>query len=202
MTSEQDVEVLKKEMSRQGIMKIWRLKYSAISAKILAWRAKDIFEETLHSLRLSGVSEPNRHDVAKSAIKLAPEGLISPSATNGRQSAPIRKSNAKRRARGHRRKGTKVRFRATSSVPMERGIRAPKPLNPRYKPDLRTPTPTDDNHRHYPGGGYNPSKVVAGSRKETPDYAKYIDEGIGGTREEAMNERKKLSKEQRDRQKE
>ena len=204
MTTEQDIEVLKREMSRQGIMKVWRLKFSAISAKVLAWRAKGIFEERLRSLRLSGVSEPNRREIARSAIQLAPEGLVSQNARSSRQSDPIRKPNPKRRARGRRRRRAKVRSRATIMAPVdsatgERTLSERKPLNPRYKPDLRTPTPTNDNHRPHRGGGYNPNKVVAGSRTETPKYAKYIDEGIGGTREEAMNERRKLSKEQRDR---
>ncbi len=207
MATEQDIEVLKREMLRQEIMKVWRLKFSAISSKILAWKAKDIFEERLRTLRLSGVSKPDLHEIAKSAIQLAPEGLVSQNARNSRQSAPIRKPNPKRRARGHRRKGAKIRSRATIRTPVDgapvaRGVSQRKPLNPRYKADLRTPIPTDDNHRARRGGGYNPIKVVAASRTETPKYAKYIDDGIGGTREQAVNERKKLSKEQRDRLKE
>lgn len=36
-------------------------------------------------------------------------------------------------------------------------------------------------------------KMIAAGRLYTPSYVRYIDEGIGGTREQALNERKKLS---------
>ena len=201
MATERDIDILKDEMSRQETMKRWRLRYSASTAKALAWRAKVIFEDRLRSLRVSGVSAPNLRELANDAIKLAPKGLSSQNAGNRHKNPSSRKPKAKRRAGAYRSRGAPARSRAMRSTLQEEKKRSIKPLNPRYKPDLRTTTPTDENHRPYRSGRYNPRRVVAASKIETHDYARYIDEGIGGTREAALAERKKLRQELRDRSK-
>lgn len=188
-------------MSRQETMKRWRLRYSASTAKILAWRAKEIFEDRLCNLRVSGVSAPNLRELANDAIKLAPKGLSSQNAGNRHKNPSSRKPKAKRRAGAYRSRGARARSRAMGSAPQEGRVRSTKSLNPRYQPDLRAPAPTDENHRPYRAGGYNPDKAVAGAKTAIPKYARYVAEGIGGTREEAANERKKLSRELRDRSK-
>ena len=180
-------------------MKRWRLGYSASTAKILAWRAKGIFEDRLRSLRASGLSDPNLRELANYAIKLAPKGLSWQNAGNRHQNPSSRKPKAKRRAGAYRTRGAHARSRAMGSASQKGKVRSTKSLNPRYQPDLRVPAPTDENHSPYRDGGYNPEKVVAGAKTATPQYARYADEGIGGTREEAVNERKKLSRERRDR---
>ena len=36
-------------------------------------------------------------------------------------------------------------------------------------------------------------EIIADAKQETPEWAIFIDEGIGGTREQALNEQGKLS---------
>ena len=191
MANEAEKQVLRNVLIQNRSMQRWQ-KFARAKGFVnpkkyadgLALRSLMYFDQTIRVTRNEG-KEVNLKAIAKKAVQWADEH-DSKSVHKGRMNKPrsdtrYRKSKAVNLNQPARRRRPNTTYPAKNYPPATDNKTEPYRRN--YESQLSIPSAPEK------------SKDYVGRRVETPDYAQYVDEGIGGTREQALNERRKLGRE-------
>lgn len=170
MISEHDLEILRSVIRRSGAMRRWELSRNFKSESAAKKHAKSC------AFRAKAIYESALNNAA---APLAYDVKRKVARAAIAEALPNKLGTG--RKKGHpkplRRKAKTTHTRSTGDYSWKEVSKVAQPTRNRY----------------------NPSRAEVAARVETPDYARKIDEGFGGTREEALEERQKLLSESRKR---
>ena len=167
--SEHDLEILRNVIRRSGAMRRWKL------SRRFKSEAAAIQHANSCAFRAKAIYE--------SALLNAAAGPLADDVKRKVARAAIAEALPSKLGTG-RKKGKLQPLRRKARAASPRGLQ-----DSSAKVDSRVAQPTRSR--------YDPSRAVVAARVETPSYARKIDEGFGGTREQALKERQKLSAEMR-----
>ena len=193
MATEEQIEVLRDAIRASRSMQQWRQAAHARGARNQAKYAQEraldalsFFDQNIRDTEAKGL-QPNLSRIATKALSWASD--------SGRPHAASRDATRSYRSqrptpRGKKRDAPGVlsyQKNVKDSSHFNAHGKPPEPYRRNYSPQLSARSEKNINQE----------SVAA--RTETPSYARYIDEGIGGTREQIRNERQKLSAEAKSR---
>ena len=191
MANEAEKQVLRNVLIQNRSMQRW-LKFARAKGFVnpkkyadgLALKSLMYFDQTIRVTRNEG-KEVNLKAIAKKAVQWANEsgfaGGHKRQMNKPRSDTPLRKNKAVNLNQPARRRRSNTTYTAKKYPPATDSKSEPYRRN--YESVRSIPS------------AFEKSKDYVGRRVETPGYAQYVDEGIGGTREQALNERSKLSRE-------
>jgi hypothetical protein len=190
-----DFEILREIIRRKRYMTIWYQQSLRAGhndpnqgARDIALAAKDAYEIALTRYAHTRLSELAKRKIAYGAVAGVTESTVE---TGNASSAKPHKNS---RMRVKRTMGSRSKRRSTTN-PYQKNIWKKKPLGADV---VQRPEPYRRNHDQVDAiPSCSPfrkkGKMIAAGRLYTPSYVRHINEGIGGTREQTLNERKKLS---------
>lgn len=185
--SDTDLDILRSLMRRSSSMSTWRHLAARAGARDpdgrarqTAFEAKARYELTIKRYSHFNPSPQNKLQFAAKILDELTEKLREPITLTYKTIKKRRKNRAKSRCVPTPSRPEQLKKAASGKDVVER----PEPFRRNYMKLREIPS-------HKLGSGKG--KIEVGARIETPSYARYADEGIGGTREQALDERKKLS---------
>lgn len=190
-----DLEILREIIRRKRYMTTWYHQSLRAGhddpnqgARDIALAAKDAYEIALTRYAHAGLSELAKRKIAYGAVAGVTESTVD---TGNASSAKPHKNT---RMRVKRTRGTWGKGRSTPSR-FQKKIWKKRPLGADV---VQRPEPYRRNHEEVDAiPSCSPfrkkGKMIAAGRVYTPSYVRYINEGIGGNREQALTEREKLS---------
>ena len=191
-----ELEILREVMRARGSMRTWRdqcvrkkHKDPNKGAKEIALAAQAKFILMLERHAHEALSTSRRRGFAFAAIRQVTEATVYRGHEATKTAKKIRQERGKKKARDWN-KGR------TTQTP----IQAKKPHKKLSGIDVkaRPPMPRSENKeanaiKSAEASSDKKKEIIAAAKQETAEWAIFIDEGIGGTREQALNEQKKLS---------
>ena len=208
--SESDKELLRNLIRTYGLMRYWK---DAASSSGSSKRAQEIANTMAHSVLLEYERQldfrqslnPSMGRDQKELIALrviASETFLTSPAMLGGTQTKSSNNDGKGQKPPSENRGQKetIQFRAK-----RKGRRRATKINPspaplsKFKPYQPGPEPYRRNYKESKNIQSNADNKVgmAGTKKETKRYLRYADEGIGGTREQALRDRNKTFSEVR-----
>ena len=190
-----DFEILREIIRRKRYMATWYHQSLRAGhddpnqgARDTALAARDAYESALTRYAHTRLSVLAKKKIAYGAIAGVTESTVETGNTSGA------KPHKNTRMRVKRTRGTWGKGRSTT-MPFQKKIWKKRPLGADV---VQRPKPYRRNHEEVDAiPSCSPfrkkGKMIAAGRLYTPSYVRYINEGIGGSREQALNERKKLS---------
>ena len=196
MRFSEELNILREVMRTRGSMQTWRdlcvrkkHKDPDEEARQIALAARTAFILMLDRHSHEALSTSRKLGFAFAAIRQVTEATAYRGHEVTKTAKKIRQERGKKKARDWN-KGR------TTQTP----IQAKKPHKKLTGIDVkvRPPLPRSENKeanaiKSVGAFSKKKGKIIAAAKQETPKYARFIDEGFGGSREQALNEQKKLS---------
>ena len=208
--SESDRELLRNLIRTYGLMRYWR---DAASSSGSSKRAQDIANLMAHSVLLEYERQLDSRQSLNPSMGRSQKELIAlrviasvtflkspatPGNTQKKSSNDDDKDQKPRSENRGQREGFKFRVKRKDRRRVTTINPSPAPLR-EFKPYQPDPEPYRRNYKESKNIQSNADNKVgmAGTKKETKRYLRYADEGIGGTREQALRDRNKTFSEVR-----